>query len=96
MESVGIRELKSKLSEYVRKASAGEIIQITDRGRVVAQLRAPWAGPEQVGSPRLFRAGLEGRIRLGGQAPPDLYEPRTPTSPPGSALKLLDELRGER
>ena len=29
---VGIRELKSKLSEYVDRAASGEVIRVTDRG----------------------------------------------------------------
>ena len=35
---VGIRELKAKLSECVRRAAGGERIIVTDRGRPVAQL----------------------------------------------------------
>jgi prevent-host-death family protein len=38
MVSVGIRELKMRLSEYVRKASRGEEIMVTARGREVASL----------------------------------------------------------
>jgi prevent-host-death family protein len=33
---VGLRELKNRLSEYVRRAKAGETIAITDRGNEVA------------------------------------------------------------
>jgi prevent-host-death family protein len=29
---VGVRELKQRLSEYLERASKGEIIQVTDRG----------------------------------------------------------------
>ncbi|MGH9468526.1 MAG: type II toxin-antitoxin system Phd/YefM family antitoxin, partial [Terriglobales bacterium] len=32
MTTVGVRELKAKLSEYLRKVQAGEAVQITDRG----------------------------------------------------------------
>ena len=35
---VGIRELKAHLSEYVERASGGEIVRITDRGRPRAVL----------------------------------------------------------
>jgi prevent-host-death family protein len=35
---VGIRELKAKLSEHVQRASDGETIVVTDRGRPVARL----------------------------------------------------------
>ena len=38
MRSVGIKELKNKLSTYVRLAAAGETVQVTDRGAAVAEL----------------------------------------------------------
>ena len=38
--NIGIRELKAKLSECVRRAADGECIIVTDRGRPVAQLTA--------------------------------------------------------
>ena len=41
MSSVGIRELKNRLSEYVRRVRRGEEFLVTDRGRVVAELRQP-------------------------------------------------------
>ena len=41
METVGIRELKNHLSAYVRKAEAGDVVLVTDRGRVVAELVPP-------------------------------------------------------
>jgi prevent-host-death family protein len=41
METVGIRELKNKLSAYVRKVEAGDVVLVTDRGRVVAELVPP-------------------------------------------------------
>lgn len=38
MESVGIRELKAHLGQYVGKARSGQVILITDRGEAVAEL----------------------------------------------------------
>lgn len=38
MESIGIYEAKSRLSELVEKAEAGEEVTITRRGRPVAKL----------------------------------------------------------
>jgi prevent-host-death family protein len=35
---VAIRELTARLSAYLRRASAGEIITVTDRGRPIAVL----------------------------------------------------------
>ena len=39
MKEVGIRELKNRLSEYVRLVRSGEVVMVTDRGEVVAELR---------------------------------------------------------
>jgi prevent-host-death family protein len=35
---VGTRELKSKLSEYLRRDKNGQTIIVTERGKVIAQL----------------------------------------------------------
>ncbi len=34
----GVRELKAKLSEYLERVAAGEVVVVTDRGRPVARL----------------------------------------------------------
>jgi len=36
--SVGVRELKAKLSDYLGRAAGGETVVVTDRGRPVARL----------------------------------------------------------
>ena len=35
---VGTRELKNKLSEYLRRVKAGEIITVTDHGKSIGQI----------------------------------------------------------
>lgn len=47
MKVVGVKELKNKLSEYLRLVKSGEVVLVTDRGDVVAELRAPtpWKDP---------------------------------------------------
>ncbi len=35
---VGTRELKAKLSEYLRRVKAGETIIVTERGRTIGQI----------------------------------------------------------
>ncbi len=35
---VAVRELKAKLSEFLQRAAAGEMITVTDRGRPIATL----------------------------------------------------------
>jgi prevent-host-death family protein len=38
---IPVRELKSRLSEYLRKVAAGEEVVVTSRGKAVARLVAP-------------------------------------------------------
>jgi len=35
---VGTRELKSRLSEYLRRVKAGQTIVVTERGKVIGQI----------------------------------------------------------
>jgi len=41
MKAVGVKQLKARLSEYLRAVKAGEIVLVTDRDEVVAELRPP-------------------------------------------------------
>lgn len=36
MQSIGIRELRQRASEYLRMVESGETVEVTDRGRPVA------------------------------------------------------------
>ena len=38
MKSVGIRELRQRASEVLRQVQAGQIFEVTDRGRAIAML----------------------------------------------------------
>jgi len=44
MKTVGVRELKNRLSEYIRQVRSGESVLVTDRGEVVAALTPPGHG----------------------------------------------------
>lgn len=98
MKTAGIRELKNRLSAFVREVEHGETVLITDRGRVVAELRPPGevdraATPEDLRYRRLVDAGVirpaagARSIRLG-----DLPVRRLTR---GTSQDLLDEERGE-
>ena len=39
MRAVGVKKLKARLSEYLRLVKAGEVVLVTDRDEVVAELR---------------------------------------------------------
>ena len=48
MVSVGIRELRQRASELLRRVEAGETFEVTDRGRPIALLAPiPVCGPLQ-------------------------------------------------
>jgi prevent-host-death family protein len=54
MERVGVRELRQRASELLRRVAAGETFEVTDRGRPAAILSAP--GPS--GLADMERRGL--------------------------------------
>ncbi len=99
MQTVGVRDLKNKLSEYLRRVRLGERVLVTDRGEVVAEFLPPGQGPGDpsvpVGLQSLSRRGL---LTLGVPAGTDLYPalPRKPGERRRSAAQLLDEERGSR
>lgn len=66
MATVGIRELKNRLSEYLRRVARGERITVTDRGRPLAVL-AP--AEERVAHEVAGRMVREGLARWGGGKP---------------------------
>lgn len=39
MKNVGVRELKNRLSAYIRQVKQGEIVRVTERGKAVAILK---------------------------------------------------------
>ncbi len=85
---VGVRELKAKLSEYLDRASRGEVITVTDRGRPTAVL-APLPG----------RARLDQGIAEGWITPPSRRGLRPVRRHPARhgqrVLDVLDDERGE-
>ncbi len=99
MKEVGIRELKNRLSEYIRQVREGEVIMVTDRGEVVAELRAPEAATNELLQryPGLVDMVRRGLIRLPDRPHrPGLYPRLTSVTPPGTAQRLLDEDREDR
>lgn len=96
MITVGIRELKDRLSQYLRMVRRGEEILVTDRGEVVAELRQPTGAGGSTEYPGLVRHARAGRARLGAPNSPALYPPMSPGAPSGTSARLLDAERKER
>ena len=91
-QQIGVREIRQNLSVYLDRVKAGETLQVTEYGRVVAIL-APL--PAERLSP------LDRMVREGRAIPPkgSLKDRRPPRpAPPGSpsTQEILDELRADR
>jgi|SRR6516162_2937378 len=99
MRSVGVNQLKARLSEYLRLVRTGETVLITDRDAVVAELR-----PARRQTPAAL--SIEERLQALAESG-ELTRPSLPRGdwtwtvkglglPPGTAARLLDEVRRDR
>ncbi len=98
--TVGIRELKNSLSKYVRRAEAGDVIIVTDRGTVVAELVPPgYAASRPDVHPGLLEMERKGLVRLATKKnDPSLYRiPRPKRRSGGETVQeMIDWQRGDR
>lgn len=62
---VSVRELKNRLSEYLRRAQAGEEIVVTSRGKPVGRLLGPRREPADPEAEALERLLAQPWIRPG-------------------------------
>lgn len=96
MRAVGIRELKARISQFLRLVEAGESILVTRRGTVVAEVR-PAGTTTQSTVPESGLAELIQAGRAVAPAPhdPGLYRDRPHALSEGTAAELLDAERGD-
>lgn len=95
MKSVGLRDLKNRLSEYVRGVRSGEALLVTDRGEVVAELTPPGRGVDERGVPSgLVALARRGQLTLGASNKAELYPKLPRLLKRAQATVLLNEERG--
>ena len=86
--SIGTGELRQNLSVYLRRAEAGETLEVTQRGRAVAVL-----GPLPERARLLDRLVANGQARRATRRPESLRVPAAPakrlTMPASEALARL-------
>lgn len=96
MTTVGVRELKSCLSAYLRRVRAGEAVVITDRGQAIAEIvPAGWRESHAL-SPEASAMVRAGTLRLPSQPRSRARFGAVGRLRVGSAQQLLDEDRGRR
>jgi len=92
MSSVGVRELRQNLSRYLERVKAGEALDVTEHGRLVARL-SPAADPSDVYA--------DAAARFGATVPTTRLEDAIARLPPrsapaGTADAILAEGRAHR
>lgn len=99
METVGIREFKNHLSRYVRQVEAGDVVIVTDRGRIVAELRPPGESAYPGIHPGLLELARRDGLRLPtATVDPAVFDaPRPKIDLGGLTIQdLIDQQRGDR
>lgn len=103
MKSVGIKLLKNNLSKYLDMVREGEIVYVTDRDDIIAEIHKPVSAPTAIISrwqAFLNEAERSGSIIRAKQEKPDLGKGMLKLSPtPGGKVnlrKILDEGREDR
>ena len=97
MKTVGLRELKNRLAEYVREVRSGEGVLVTDRGEVVAELVPPGQATAGGGAPSgLVALSKSGHLTLGAENDAAVYPKLSRLLKRRRAAELLDQERGVR
>lgn len=90
MIRIGVRELRQNASRYLDRVKAGEVVEVTERGQLIALLVAPT--PAIAARDRLIASGRLLGARTTFESPPR----RHTTSSALGAMGALREQRDER
>lgn len=90
MKRVGVRELRQHASRYLERVKAGETVEVTERGELVALLVPPTRA--QSAHDRLVASGH----LIPAARPMVLPEPAPLPSGSPTTAEVLDDLRADR
>ena len=91
---VSVRDLKDHLSEYLRRARAGEEIVVTSHGKPVGRLVGPYPSSDASEGDSVARLRAQPWLRLGNGQP--VSGSASPTRvPAGTSDELIHWVRGE-
>ena len=98
LKTTNIRTLKDRLSAFLRDVQRGDVILVTDRGRVVAEIRQPTVGVPSgdVSAGKLQRLVSEGLVKLGLPNAKAAYRRPGISLPDRVIDDALDATRGDR
>jgi antitoxin (DNA-binding transcriptional repressor) of toxin-antitoxin stability system len=93
--TAGVKELKNRLSEYLRDVKAGAVVLVSERAHLIAEIRQPTIAEQtQPADSPIHDWTREGTLIL-----PRARKSRCPKSPvslpAGTARQLLSRDRGE-
>lgn len=92
--TVSVRELKNRLSEYLRRAQAGEEIVVTSHGKPVGRLLGPRKAPVDAEAEALSHLQAQPWIRPGNGRKVRGSD-RPVKVPEGTTEELMRWVRGE-
>lgn len=90
METVGVRELKSELSRYLRRVRAGARLTVTERGRAIATLAPVDTPPDLKWAHALV---IDGRAQWAGGKPAGARRLASPASRHSVSAAVLEDRR---
>lgn len=103
MKAVGIKNLKNNLSKYLDMVREGEIVYVTDRDDIIAEIHKPISAPTTVVSrweAFLNEEERKGTIKRAKHSGPSRLRDLLARHPPGPVIpdwkKILDETREDR
>jgi len=99
MKAVGVKQLKARLSEYLRHVRAGETIFVTDRDEVVAELRPAHRQSHRAeGIDEVLDSLAEAGEITRASIPKGkwTWKVKGLGLPSGTGQRLLDEIRSDR
>ncbi len=93
IKTVGIKALKDQLSAYLRDVRAGDIILITDRSQVIAELHQPSSIKKISKSESIQEEWVHTGKLIQSKSVKQKIQPTPVSLPDGTAGKLIDQDR---
>jgi antitoxin (DNA-binding transcriptional repressor) of toxin-antitoxin stability system len=95
VRTVGVKELKNNLSAFLRDVQAGAVVVVSDRSRVVAELRGRTATTLPPASHDLAREWVRDGCLVAPTSAKQPLETSPVRLPAGTSRRLLDQERHE-